>query len=162
MVEAGFTPRQSDPTQASWETKVQSEVAKRRPISVERSEVPMFTMASGTRGEHIEVWYYAGPDGPEAGSIRYTMPTDQMTKDAFLEAVHQKYGEPSAREVFCTPAETKCESFSSRRQTSMSFSSGYSFHTLYLATGVAAREQARDILAKTVEERAPKDARASF
>jgi hypothetical protein len=86
LVRAGFTPRPSDPDQDAWDARVAAEVGKRRPgTRSTASKVPMFTMARGPRGEHLEIWYYAGPSGPIASSIKFQIPADQMTGAAFYQ-----------------------------------------------------------------------------
>jgi hypothetical protein len=66
LVRAGFKPRASDPSQDSWETRIAAEVAKRRAQTrPAATKVPTFTMATGPRGEHLEIWYHAAPWVPQ-------------------------------------------------------------------------------------------------
>jgi hypothetical protein len=170
LVRAGFTPRASDPDQDSWEARVAAEVAKRRPGTLSKAKkVPMFTMASGPRGEHVEIWYHAGPSGAVASSIKFQVPTDQMTAAAFYEGVLGKYGRPTSRPygkdmLYCSPGEAaaRCVTGGNKLKTYLQAESGYSFHSLYLAHGTEASDASKAAFQAEVERRAPKDARPSF
>lgn len=166
MVRAGFTPRATDPDQDSWEARVTRAVAARRPVAPVDTKVPMFTMASGPRGEHVEVWYYAGPAGPAAGSVKYHMPTNQMTAAAFNQAVLAKYGAPTHRSgadmFFCSKGETACLPWANKRRAYLTAANAYSFHELYLAYGQDANEASSAAFKAEVERRAPKDAKPTF
>ena len=170
LVRAGFTLRISDPDQDAWDARVAAEVAKRRPgTRSTASKVPMFTMARGPRGEHLEIWYYAGPSGATASSIKFQIPADQMTGAAFYQGVLEKYGRPTVRPfgkdmLYCSAGEpaASCVTLGNKRKTYLHAESGYKLHTLYLSEGADASEAHKAAFWAEVERRAPKDARASF
>jgi DNA/RNA-binding domain of Phe-tRNA-synthetase-like protein len=129
----------------------------------------MFTMAAGPRGEHLEIWYYAGPDGPTASSIKYEIPADQMTAGAFRQAVLQKYGQPTARGfskemLYCSDGEpaASCLPWVNKRKTYLQAETGAQVHSLYLVQGTEAAEAYKAAFSAEVERRAPRDARPSF
>jgi hypothetical protein len=170
LVRAGFTPRVSDPDQDSWERRIAAEVARRRPGTPSTgSKVPIFTMARGPRGEHLEIWYYAGPSGATASSIKFQIPADQITAVAFYQGVLEKYGRPTVRPfgkdmVYCSAGEpaASCVTLGNKRKTYLHAESGYKIHSLYLAEGTDASEAHKAAFWAEVERRAPKDARPSF
>jgi hypothetical protein len=170
LVRAGFMPRASDPDQDSWEGRIAAEVAKRRPgTRSTATKVPMFTMARGPRGEHVEVWYYSSPSGAAASSIKFEIPADQMTAAAFYNGVLEKYGRPTVRPfgkdmLYCSAGEPagSCVSLGNKRKTYLHAESGYKNHSLYLAEGADAAEARKAAFWAEVERRAPKDARPSF
>ncbi|MEO7178770.1 MAG: hypothetical protein ABIW83_07990 [Allosphingosinicella sp.] len=170
LVRAGFTPRASDPDQDSWEARIAAEVAKRRlgTRSAAR-KVPMFTMASGPRGEHLETWYYAGPSGATASSIKFQIPANQMTGAAFYQGVLEKYGPPTHHGygkdmLYCSAGERagSCVTWGNKRKTYFHAESDSSFHSLYLTQGAEASDAYKAAFWAEVERRAPKDARPSF
>ena len=170
LVRAGFTPRASDPDQDSWEGRIAAEVARRRQgTRSAASKVPMFTMARGPRGERVEIWYYGGPSGATASSIKFQIPADQMTAAAFYQGVLEKYGRPTVRPfgkdmLYCSAGEPagSCVTFGNKRKTYLHAESGYKIHSLYLAEGADASEARKAAFSAEVERRAPKDARPSF
>lgn len=170
LIAAGFKPRASDPDQDSWEAKLAGAVAKRRPNTrTVTSKVPMFTMASGPRGEHLEVWYNTDPAGATAGSIKYTIPSEQMTGAAFYQGVLEKYGSPTIRQygqdmLYCSAGEAAkdCVTWTNKRRPYLHAEADYSLHTLYLAGGTEASDANKAAFAAEVERRAPKDAKPSF
>lgn len=170
LVKSGFKPRMSDPDQDSWEAGITTEVAKRRPSTRKASsKVPMFTMASGPRGEHLEVWYGSGQTGASATSIKYTIPSDQMTVAAFYQGVLEKYGPPTIRQfgkdmLYCSldePAKT-CVTWANQRGAYLHAKADYTFHSLYMAGGEKASDERKAAFRAEVERRAPKDAKPSF
>jgi|GEM_PF-5665152 len=170
LVRAGFTLRASDPDQESWERRISDEVATRRPATRPAiSKVPLFTMASGLRGEHLEIWYYAGPSGAVASSVKFQIPAHQMTKRVFYQGVLDKYGRPSNRGfgnvmLYCSDGEPieSCVPWSNKLMTYLFAESDDSFHSLYLAEGTEASAMHKAAFAAEVERRAPRDARPSF
>jgi hypothetical protein len=170
LVRAGFTPRASDPDQDSWEGRIAAEVAKRRPGTRSTAKkVPMFTMARGPRGEHLEIWYHSGPAGAKASTIKYQVPADQITGSAFYEGVLVKYGRPTVRSfgkdmLYCSAGEpaASCVTLGNKQKPYLHAESGYKIHTLYLAEGADASEARKGAFRAEVERRAPKDARPSF
>jgi hypothetical protein len=170
LVRAGFTPRASDPDQDSWEGRIATEVAKRRPGTRSMAKkVPMFTMARGPRGEHLEIWYYSGPSGPTASSIKFEIPAHQMRAAAFYQGVLEKYGRLTVRPfdkdmLYCSANEpaASCVTLGNKRKAYLHAETGHAIHSLYLAEGADAAEAHKTAFWAEVERRAPKDARPSF
>jgi hypothetical protein len=170
LVRAGFTPRATDPDQDSWDTRIAQEVAKRRPDTrAAARKVPMFTMASGPRGEHLEIWYSAGPSGARASTIKFEISAEQMTAAAFYRGVFEKYGPPTTRGfskdlLYCSPGEAaaSCASSENKRKPYLHAESDHTLHSLYLAQGTEASYAWKTAFWAEVERRAPRDARPSF
>jgi hypothetical protein len=125
-------------------------------------------MARGPRGEQLEIWYYAGPSGATASSIKFQIPADQMTGAAFYQGVLEKYGRPTVRPfgkdmLYCSAGEPAGSCVTgNKRKTYLHAESGYKIHSLYLAEGAEASETRKAAFWAEVERRAPKDARPSF
>ncbi len=170
LFRAGFTPRASDPDQDSWEARIAAEVAKRRPGTRSAAKkVAMFTMASGPLGEHLEIWYYAGPSGATASSIKFQIPANQMTGAAFSQGVLEKYGPPTNRGygkdmLYCSGGEPagSCVTWGNKRKAYLHAERDSSFHSLYLTQGTEASDAYKAAFWAEVERQAPKDARPSF
>ena len=166
LTAAGFTPHATDPDQDSWATKVSDQIAKRRPITPVTTKIPMFTMATGTRGEHIEVWYAATPNGARATEVKYQIGTDQITPDAFWSAVTAKYGntpnsDPHYR-LYCSGGETSCQKGTNQDLPYLAADQDYTLFTIEMMTGAKATDDLRAQFDAEVERSAPKDAKASF
>jgi hypothetical protein len=166
LTKAGFTPRAEDPTQDAWSAVVSQRAADRIGGKVERTKVPMFTMAEGPQGEHIEVWYSATEAGAKASSVKYQMPTNRMERVAFASSATAKYGKPTfedrTRALYCTKGEPTCTSWQNKDLPYLSVESSFANHEIELRQGQRYGAEMKARMAAAVEAAAPKNAKASF
>lgn len=166
LTKAGFTPRAEDPTQDAWSALVSRKAAERIGGRVDQAKVPMFTMAEGSQGERVEVWYSATEEGAKASGIQYSIPSNRMERDAFLSSATRKYGRPtfeySLKRIYCTKGEQTCTSWQNKELPYMVVETGYSSYGIDLQMGGRYGDERKARMAAAVEAAAPKNAKASF
>ncbi|MBP2513820.1 hypothetical protein [Sphingomonas sp. PvP018] len=170
LVSKGFTPRATDPSQPSWAALVSERVADRRGGRSDASTVARFTMAEGPQGEHIEVWYAPTRAGARVANVTYTIPSNRMEAQAFLDSVTSKYGKPSFTErtkrFYCSRGRDSRASCwrlgDTANRPGLLASSEFAVRTIDLTEGSDTADARKQQLAGEVEAAAPKDAKASF
>ncbi len=162
----GFTPRATDPTQQDWTARVSEAVANRRGGTRTAGKTPNFTMASGSQGEHIEVWYAVTPTGPVAASVKYLMPTNRMTRAAFIQSIRSRYGRSTTsdpiRALYCGKADGKCVAWENPVDPRLAVELDYSNYEINLRQGSKFSSRLNADMTAAIEKAAPKDAKASF
>lgn len=162
----GFTPRATDPDQSSWSAMVADKLAERGVAVTDRTKVPMFTMASGPQGEHVEVWYAATRQGAQVSSVKYLLPTNRMERAAFLTGVKNKYGQPTTEDrvnsLYCSAGEQSCVTYQNKQLPHLMASVGYSNYEVFLRNGTKFSDDYRAEMASAIEAGAPKRAKATF
>jgi len=162
----GFVLRPSDPQQDSWKALVSQEVAKRRGTDPIRDEVTRFTMATGPQGEHVEVWYSPTPTGAVASSVKFTISSDKMTSESFIDAAVRKYGHPTVamtkQLLYCARNELHCKTYEVKQLSYLEVRADPSTLTLSLSVGSQESAQRKGAMAKEIDTIAPKNAKAMF
>lgn len=166
LTKAGFTPQAEDPMQDAWSAVVSQRAAERVGGRVEQAKVPMFTVAEGSQGERVEVWYAATETGAKAASVKYLMPTNRMERAAFKSSATAKYGRPTfedpTRALYCTKGEQTCTSWQNQELPYLSVESSFANHEIDLLQGQRYGAEMKMRMAAAVEAAAPKNAKASF
>ncbi|TCM07371.1 hypothetical protein C8J41_103279 [Sphingomonas sp. PP-CC-3G-468] len=127
-------------------------------------------MAEGPQGEHIEVLYAPTRAGARVANVTYTIPSNRMEAQAFLESVTSKYGKPSFTErtkrFYCSKGRDSrascCLLVDTANRPGLLASSEFALRTIKLTEGGDTADARRQQLAGEVEAAAPEDAKASF
>jgi hypothetical protein len=126
----------------------------------------MFTMANGPRGEHLEVWYAATPDGARSGSISLTVREDQITPAAYRSQVLGKYGAPTKsgwgeQLLYCSKGEINCVPWQNKKKAYLDAFAAGAPMKIFLTTGTDAQDAAEADYRKALDARALQDARSA-
>jgi hypothetical protein len=170
LIAKGFTPKAEDPTQDSWSAKVNEGLVARGKGTGDKSKVPLFTMASGSQGERIEVWYAATASGARVSSVKYQIPSNRMDNARFLASADARYGratyQSAKTRVYCTKGSDSRSSCSASGMVmgrpGLIVDAAFSLNTLRLEEGDAPREVRKQRMAAEIEAKAPRNAAASF
>lgn len=171
LASKGFEVRAEDATQPSWNALVSAKVLERRSgAAADRTTIPSFTVARGSQGERIEVWYGATRTGVEVTAVNYSIPANHMAQTAFLEGVVAKYGRPTFAQprklIFCTrgsDSRASCAHLGDvTDRPGIIASASHGVHTIKLMEGSGPSEARKARLAADVEKAAPPNAQATF
>lgn len=156
-----------------WSTLVDHEVAKRQSRAPHADNpAVLFLHLDGPRGQAIEVDFAASPQGQIVKRVRYSIPTSQITEDAFNKQAAEKWGASRrSSPLYCFEREPECGGGMSNYLPYVSSSAndmkierandGPTFH-LTLHEGQYLMGLREKQLASAVEAGAPRDAKAGF
>lgn len=168
LIAKGMTPKAKDEMNLSWDSLVEIKAASRNGTPIPKSSfVPGHTVATGPAGEYIYVSYGQTPTGSEVSAVTYSIPSDRIDQNVYVQGVMRKYGAASfagkAHWRYCTSGDDKCPTIGGAPTLAYLFVyAGYNGNRLRLEEGplaTRAREKAIELAALA---KLPKASKPSF